>query len=67
MLRLGIVGCGKVTTMFHLKAIGEVDEVTVAAVADLDKARMEDVRRKSGAERGTRTRRSFSRTRVWRS
>jgi predicted dehydrogenase len=52
MLRLGIVGCGKVTTMFHLKAIGEVDEVTVAAVADLDKARMEDVKRKSGAERG---------------
>jgi predicted dehydrogenase len=52
MIRLGIVGCGKVTTMFHLKAIEEVDEVTVAAVADLDKARMEDVRRKSGAKRG---------------
>ena len=38
--------------MFHLKAIEEVGEVTVAAVADLDRARMEDVRRKSGAERG---------------
>ncbi len=38
--------------MFHLKAIEEVEEVTVAAVADLDQARMEDVRRKSGAERG---------------
>ena len=52
MLRLGIVGCGKVTTMFHLKAIEEVEEVSVAAVADLDRARMEDVRKKSGAERG---------------
>jgi predicted dehydrogenase len=52
MLRLGIVGCGKVTTMFHLKAIEEVKEVTVAAVADLDRARMEDVKKKFGAERG---------------
>ena len=52
MLRLGIIGCGKVTTMFHLKSIKEVEEVTVAAVADLDQARMEDVRRKAGAEKG---------------
>ncbi len=52
MLRLGIVGCGKVTTMFHLKAIEEVEEVTVAAVADLDRARMEAVKRRSGADRG---------------
>jgi predicted dehydrogenase len=52
MLRLGIIGCGKVTTMFHLKSIKEVDEVTVAAVADLERARMEDIRRKAGAEKG---------------
>lgn len=52
MLELGIVGCGKVTTMFHLKAIDDVDEVTVGAVADLDPGRMEDVRKKSGAEKG---------------
>ena len=52
MLRLGIIGCGKVTTMFHLKSIKEVEEVTVTAVADLDRARMEGVRRKAGAERG---------------
>ena len=38
--------------MFHLKSIKEVEEVTVTAVADLDQARMEDVRRKAGAERG---------------
>jgi predicted dehydrogenase len=52
MLRLGIIGCGKVTTMFHLKAIKEVEEVTVTAVADLDQARMEGVRLKAGAEKG---------------
>jgi len=52
MLRLGIIGCGKVTTMFHLKSIKEVDEVTVTAVSDLDRARMENVRRKAGAETG---------------
>ncbi len=52
MLRLGIIGCGKVTTMFHLKSIKELEEVTVAAVADLDRARMRDVQRKAGAERG---------------
>ena len=52
MLRLGIIGCGKVTTMFHLKSIKEVEEINVVAVADLDQSRMEDVRRKAGAERG---------------
>jgi len=52
MLRLGIIGCGKVTTMFHLKSIKEVEDVTVTAVADLDRPRMEDVQRKAGAEKG---------------
>ncbi len=52
MLRLGIVGCGRVTTMFHLKAIEEVGEVEVAAVADLDRKRMEEVKRRSGADKG---------------
>ncbi len=52
MLRLGIIGCGKVTTMFHLKSIKEVEKVTVTAVADLERARMENVQRKAGAERG---------------
>ncbi len=36
--------------MFHLKSIKEVEEVTVTAVADLDRERMEGVRRKAGAE-----------------
>jgi UDP-N-acetylglucosamine 3-dehydrogenase len=51
MLRLGIIGCGRVTTMFHLKAIDEVVEVEVAAVADIDRERMEEVKRRSGADR----------------
>lgn len=38
--------------MFHLKSIKEVEGITVTAVADLDQARMEGVRRKAGAERG---------------
>ncbi|TRO46694.1 Gfo/Idh/MocA family oxidoreductase [Candidatus Bathyarchaeota archaeon] len=52
MLRLGIVGCGRVTTMFHLRAIEEVEGVSVAAVADMDESRMEEVRERSGAARG---------------
>ncbi|MDP6458666.1 MAG: Gfo/Idh/MocA family oxidoreductase [Candidatus Bathyarchaeota archaeon] len=52
MLRLGIIGCGKVTTMFHLKSIKEVEDVTVTAVADLNQKRMENVRRKAGALKG---------------
>lgn len=43
MLRLGIIGCGRVTTMFHLKAIEEVEEVTVEAVSDVSENRIRDV------------------------
>ncbi|MFQ6053743.1 MAG: Gfo/Idh/MocA family protein [Candidatus Bathyarchaeia archaeon] len=52
MLRLGIVGCGRVTTMFHLKAVREVEEVAVVAVADRNRARMEKVKGEAGALRG---------------
>ena len=52
MLRLGIIGCGKVTTMFHLKAIKDIEGLSVAAVSDIDADRMEEVRRFAGAERG---------------
>jgi predicted dehydrogenase len=38
--------------MFHLKAIEEVDEISVVSVADIDQKRMEEVRKKSGAVRG---------------
>lgn len=52
MLRLGIIGCGRVTTMFHLKAIDAVDQVVVAGVADTSEARMGEVRRMAQAEKG---------------
>jgi len=43
MLRLGIIGCGRVTTMFHLKAIEMVEGVTVTAVSDVSEERIRDV------------------------
>jgi predicted dehydrogenase len=43
MLRLGIIGCGRVTTMFHLNAIEEVEGVTVTAVSDMNEGRIRDV------------------------
>ena len=52
MLHLGIIGCGKVTTMFHLRAIEMVEGIKLVAVADLDEARMEYVKRKGQAEKG---------------
>ena len=52
MIKLGVIGCGKVFTMFHLKAIRDVDRIAVVAVSDIDSDRMEEVRRASGAERG---------------
>jgi len=51
MLKLGIIGCGKVTTMFHLKALKQIDDISVVAVSDLDAERMEEVKRECGAER----------------
>lgn len=52
MLRLGIIGCGRVTTMFHLKAIEEVDGLAVVAVADRNEARLNKVRKRARIKRG---------------
>ena len=52
MLNLGIVGCGRVTNMFHLKAIEKVEGMVVVAVSDYNPERMEHVRARSGAKRG---------------
>jgi len=52
MLNVGIIGCGRVTTMFHLNAIVELDEVNVIAVADPNRKNMEEVKQKSGAPNG---------------
>jgi predicted dehydrogenase len=50
MLRLGVIGCGRVTTMFHLRAIRDVEEVEVAAVSDVDEERMREVADGCGAK-----------------
>jgi len=50
MLRLGVIGCGRVTTMFHLRAIRDVAEVEVAAVSDVDKEHMNTVAKECGAK-----------------
>jgi predicted dehydrogenase len=52
MLRLGIIGCGRVTTMFHLKAINSLDRLRVSSVADLDARRRTDVMRRTKADQG---------------
>ncbi len=48
-LRLGIIGCGRATTMFHLKAVEEVEEIKVVAVADRDINRAREVAEDIGA------------------
>ncbi|NIN65188.1 MAG: Gfo/Idh/MocA family oxidoreductase, partial [Anaerolineae bacterium] len=50
MLRLGVIGCGRVTTMFHLRAIRDVNEVEVAAVSDVDEYRMREAATGCGAK-----------------
>ncbi|MBS7638525.1 Gfo/Idh/MocA family oxidoreductase [Candidatus Bathyarchaeota archaeon] len=52
MLQLGIVGCGTVTRMFHLKAIEEVKEFAIAALVDRDRGRLEGALRSCRAWRG---------------
>lgn len=51
MLQIGIIGCGRVTTMFHLKAISNLDEVSLVALSDVDGARLKEVARKTGVRR----------------
>ncbi len=51
MIRLGVIGCGRVTSMFHLKAIKQLPEITVSAVLDIDEARMLETQREAGAEK----------------
>jgi predicted dehydrogenase len=45
MLNLGIVGCGRVTSMFHVKAIDKVPEFKIVAVSDIDIKRMNSVQK----------------------
>jgi len=51
-VRLGIVGCGRVVSLFHIKAIRRVDGIDVTAVVDVDEGRMRKALKNFGAERG---------------
>lgn len=45
MIRLGIVGCGAVVRHYHLPALAGVENVTVAALCDLNRQTAERLRR----------------------
>jgi predicted dehydrogenase len=49
MLRVGIIGCGRVTSMFHLKAIQQIDEFIVTALSDVNEDRMKKLKRTCSA------------------
>ena len=49
MLRLGVIGCGRVTSLFHLKAIDQIDEISVTALSDVIEERINDVGEDCGA------------------
>lgn len=47
MLRIGVVGCGRVFERFHLPALGRTPSLTLAAVCDPDPRRLEWISRRS--------------------
>ena len=49
MLRLGIIGCGRVTSMFHLKAIQKLEKIKVTAISDVSEERMNKIQSECGA------------------
>lgn len=48
MLRLGIIGCGKVTSMFHIRAIEQIDEIKVTGLSDINEERMTTITESCG-------------------
>lgn len=52
MLSLGIVGCGRVTRMFHVKAIDQISDLCIGAVSDVDAAAMNKVMNRSSVPKG---------------
>jgi len=51
MLQLGIIGCGRVTTMFHLRALNMLDDIEIVALSDINKARLNDLTKKTGVQK----------------
>lgn len=47
-IRLGVVGCGRVTAERHLPALNQISQVDVVALADVDQARLETIGRRFG-------------------
>lgn len=46
MLNLGIVGCGRVTSMFHVKAIDRIPQISLTAVSDTNLKRLNMIKLK---------------------
>ena len=51
-VRLGIVGCGRVVSLFHIKAIRKVCGIDVTAVVDVNEKRMRDAMKAFGVKKG---------------
>ena len=51
MLSLGIVGCGRVTRMFHVKAIDQISDLCIGAVSDVDATAMNKVKNRTWCPR----------------
>jgi hypothetical protein len=52
MLCLGIVGCGRVTRMFHIKAIDQISDLCIGAVSDVDATAMNKVMSRNSVPKG---------------
>ena len=48
MIRLGLIGCGKVAQAFHLPALSNVQDISLSAVLDVDPARARALAAASG-------------------
>ena len=52
MLQIGIIGCGRVTSMFNLKAIHQLENIDIVAVADVNENRMNEIKKSGSASFG---------------
>ena len=51
MVRLGVIGCGRVTELRHLPALREMSGVEVVALSDVDSTRLDSVAGRFGVAR----------------
>ncbi len=52
-LGVGVIGCGRAATTWHLPALGDVEGAAVVGVADIDGARLTSVAQRFGVDRST--------------